>query len=174
MRRLRKSQGVLAYPTESCFGLGCDPFDARKVRRILHIKQRPARKGLILIAATPAQLAPFVETAALQAARATGAWPGPVTFILPASLRCPVWIRGQHRGVAVRVTAHPPARRACLQYGGALVSTSANRAGQRPVRSARELDRRFGGMVERWPGRIGRARRPSRIVDLASGRILRS
>ncbi|MDA8224736.1 MAG: Sua5/YciO/YrdC/YwlC family protein [Betaproteobacteria bacterium] len=173
MRLRPGAETVLAYPTESCYGLGCDPLAARAVRRILRLKQRPEHKGVILIAADVRQLVPFVQPQALREAGMSGIWPAGVTLLLPASRRCPSWIRGRHGSVAVRVTAHGAARRACLLCGHALVSTSANRAGQRPARTAREIERRFGAQVRRLPGRIGKARRPSRIVDWRSGRVLR-
>ncbi len=172
-RRLRK-QEVLAYPTESCFGLGCDPFDRRAVQRVLRIKGRPQIKGLILIAADVRQLALFVDAGALRAADAAGYWPGPVTLLLPAARRCPTWVRGRHASVAVRVTAHPAARDVCRRYGCALVSTSANRSGEQPVRTTRELARRMGASrVHRFNGRVGGAKRPSRIIDWVSGRTIR-
>ncbi|MHB0992291.1 MAG: L-threonylcarbamoyladenylate synthase [Burkholderiales bacterium] len=164
---------VMAYPTESCYGLGCDPRSRRAVLRILRLKRRPQAKGLILIAADPHQLKPFVQPAALQQAVESGYWPGPVTLLLPASARCPVWVRGRHAAVAVRHTAHPPAVRLCRRLGTALVSTSANRSGQRALKRAGQVLRAFGSRVQVISGNIGRSRRPSMIKDLATGRILR-
>lgn len=172
MRR-RNTLAVIAYPTESCYGLGCDPRSRRAVLRILRLKRRPQAKGLILIAADPQQLQPFVQAAALQQAVQSGHWPGPVTLLLPASETCPVWVRGRHATVAVRHTAHPPAARLCRRLGTALVSTSANRSGQRALKRARQVLRAFGTQVRVIRGNIGRARRPSIIKDLATGRILR-
>ncbi len=164
---------VIAYPTESCYGLGCDPRSRRTVVRILRLKRRPQSKGLILIAADPQQFRPYVQADALQQAVQSGNWPGPVTLLLPASAKCPVWIRGRHTDVAVRHTAHPPAVRLCRRLGTALVSTSANRSGQRALKRAGEVKRVFGKQVRVMRGNIGRDRRPSTIKELATGRILR-
>lgn len=169
--------GVVAYPTASCYGLGCAPSNRRAVLRLLHLKQRPQRKGLIVIGADRRQLLPFVDPGGISAEMhhlMDASWPGPVTLVLPAGRRCPPWLRGRHRGIAVREDAHPPARDLCRVARMALVSTSANPAGQRPARTAAELRRRFGRRVDAvLIGPIGRAKQPSRIIDARSGRVLR-
>ena len=165
---------VLAYPTESCYGLGCDPRSRLSVKRILQLKRRPQSKGLILIASKPEQLARYVTRDGLQAAIALGCWPGAVTLLLPVSKLCPVWLRGKHQTIAVRVTAHVPAARLCQRLGMALVSTSANRSGQRALRSAREVHRVFGRQLSVMPGRIGNAKRPTKIVDLMTAKVVRA
>jgi len=164
---------VLGYPTESCFGLGCHPLDRRAVQKILRLKQRPQAKGLIVVGAEARQFHGLVDAQALQAALASHWWPGPVTLLLPVGPRCPVWLRGRHATLAVRLTTHVGARQACLRARSALVSTSANRSGQQPVKTPRELARRFGARVVRLPGQIGQARRPSRIIDWATGQVVR-
>jgi L-threonylcarbamoyladenylate synthase len=97
--------GVVAYPTEAVFGLGCDPLDPEAVTRILGIKGRNMDKGLILVAADLNALLPYVEP--LDAARMTGiraTWPGPNTWLLPARPETPQWLTGAHDTLAVRVT----------------------------------------------------------------------
>jgi L-threonylcarbamoyladenylate synthase len=167
--------GVIAYPTEAVYGLGCDPRDERAVRRILALKSRPPEKGLILIAADPEQLDPFVlpldETLR---ARVLATWPGPFTWLLPARPDTPDWLRGAHDTLACRVTAHPVARRLCELAGTALVSTSANPAGLPPARSAAETARYFPeGLDAIVEGPVDRDASPSEIRDARSGRVLR-
>ena len=174
LRAFLKAGGVIAYPTESCYGLGCDPRNRAAVQHILRLKKRMQRKGLIVIAAHAQQLTRYVETDALHAAGHSGHWPGPVSLLLPASKRCPVWLRGQHRTLAVRVTAHVQTAHLCAQLSMALVSTSANRAGAVALKTARACQRQFGHRVRVIPGKIGAARRPSTIIDFASGRVLRT
>ncbi|BBP05691.1 threonylcarbamoyl-AMP synthase [Sulfuriferula plumbiphila] len=174
MRGWLKSGGVIAYPTESCYGLGCDPMNPHAVQRILQLKGRPQSKGLILIAARVEQLKRYVDAEALQAAGDSGYWPGPVTLLLPATRHCPPWLTGRHDKLAVRVTAHPAAALLCEHLGTALVSTSANRAGGRSLKNARDCYRMFGGQTRVIPGKTGTARRPSTIIDFATGDILRS
>jgi L-threonylcarbamoyladenylate synthase len=174
LRTYLKRGGLIAYPTESCFGLGCDPRQPRALKRLIRLKGRSAAKGLLLIAADWAQLKPYV--APLQAAnlaRMKRSWPGPVTWVVPASSRCPARLTGNRPTVAVRVTAHPDAARLCRTLGMALVSTSANKSGRKPAQTAAECRRIFGTRVRVRDGRIGTRRRPSTLIDLATGKILR-
>lgn len=166
--------GVVAYPTEAVFGLGCNPLDRGAVLRILAIKRRPMHKGLILIASRFAQLAPFVQPpdAALQA-RLDATWPGPVTWLLPAAPAAPTWLRGQHASIAVRVTAHPLAAALCDAFGGAIVSTSANPSGRPPARTPLQVHRRCPGIDLVLHGPTGGARRPTEIRDAGSGALVR-
>ena len=174
LRRHLAAGGVVAYPTESCYGLGCDPGSRAGVSRVRALKGRSGAKGLILIASDFRQLAPFVRAPTReQRRRLAAAWPGPVTFVMKASASAPAWITAADSTVAVRVTAHPGAAALCRALGLALVSTSANRAGARPARSYAECLRRFGAGARVLPGRVGRRRRPSTIIELETGRILR-
>lgn len=175
--RLRAG-ALLAYPTEAVWGLGCDPFDAAAVQRLLALKQRPADKGLILIAADLAQLDPLLDWPALDAGQrqqVLSDWPGPHTWIIPAREAAPAWITGSHAGLAVRITAHPVAAALCRAFGGPLVSTSANLAGLPPVRTHDALDPRLlagiDGVVE---GLVGDLAQPTPIRDARSGQVLRT
>ena len=169
--------GVVAYPTEGVWGLGCDPFDETAVMRLLAIKQRAVDKGLILIAGELAQLEGLLDWDALPTDRAESvyaSWPGPHTWIVPASGRVPHWITGAHDGVAVRVSAHPQVVALCAAFAGPLVSTSANLAGAPPPRSPDWLDAavrsRLDGIVA---GRVGELAQPTQIRDARSGAVLR-
>ena len=171
--RILKQGGVVAYPTEGVFGLGCLAGAEDAAKRILAIKKRDPSMGLILIAADPMQLEPYAILPK-RAARLRSSAEHPVTWVLPARPSTPAWIRGKHAGVAVRITAHPIAAALCDAAGSALVSTSANIAGQAPARNAFILRRTFGPLVDYIvPGKCGPARGPSEIRDFASGRILR-
>lgn len=167
--------GVLAYPTEAVWGLGCDPLKLDSVRRILRLKFRPVDKGLILIAAHFADLEPFLaplhQTLYNQV---MASWPGPVTWLLPAQDWVPVELRGRHDSLAVRVTAHPLARAVCDAFGGAIVSTSANPSARPPARNALQVRRYFNGNIDHLlAGATGGASTPSEIRDGRSGKILR-
>lgn len=167
--------GVIAYPTESCYGLGCDPRNYRAVRKLLRIKGRPAAKGLILIASEFSQLAPYLAPLSGPAlASLADVWPGPTTLLLPAARRTPRWLTGGHDTLAVRVTGHREAARLCHALDMALVSTSANRSGRRPLKTAAACRRAFGRRVLVVPGRVGKRKRPSRIIDWRTGTIVRS
>jgi len=169
-----KRGGLIAYPTESCYGLGCDPRNRNAVQRLLRLKQRPQRKGLILIASYYRQLAPYLQarTASEQALlKNDGAQA--ITYLMPAKHSCPRWLRGEHDTLAVRITAHPPAAALCRALNMALVSTSANRSGDKPVRTYTDCVRRFGRKVMVLPGRVGQRTKPSTIRAWADGKIIR-
>ena len=177
-RRLRawlRRGGVIAYATESCFGLGCDPMNRPAVRRILRLKGRPQARGLILIGSDKEQFRPYLAPLPEPlSARLPEWWPGPTTLLLDRSAACPRWLSGRHAKLAVRVTAHPDAASLCRTLNMALVSTSANRRGHIPIASRRACRQAFGRQVWVLPGRVGRRRRPSTILDPVSGVVLRT
>ncbi len=175
-RQLRRGR-VVACPTEAVWGLSCDPHSRAAVRRLLELKGRDPDKGLIVVAAGEAQLGPLLEPLdAGRRARLRAAWPGPVTWLVPDPRGLyPAWVRGRHNAVAVRVSAHPAVRALCEAFGGPLVSTSANRAGEEAVRSRAALEELFGGRLGAVvDGEPGGAARPSAIRDLLTGRSLRA
>lgn len=169
-----KRGGLIAYPTESCFGLGCDPDNRKAVLRILKLKQRPQRKGLILIASHYRQVARYLlpltpsEQTKLQNDGAQA-----ITYLMPTRPSAPHWLRGDHDTLAIRFTAHPFARQLCRSTGSALVSTSANRSGMRPAKTYAECHRLFGKQVRVMCGRVGKRKQPSTIRAWSDGRIVR-
>lgn len=167
--------GVIAYPTEAVFGLGCDPWSPAGLQRVLQVKTRPMHKGLILIAANQDQLEPFIRPLPPEwQQRLDASWPGPVTWILPARPEVPGMLTGRRRTLAVRVTDHPLTRALCTAWGGAIVSTSANRTGSRSARTAHEALFRLGAQVDLVVfGATGGRRLPSEIRDMRSGATLR-
>ena len=173
-----RAGGVIAYPTEAVWGLGCDPANEAAVLKLLQLKQRPVEKGMILVAAELAQLEGWVRLQALPDARqraVLASWPGANTWILPAGPRAKPWITGEHSGIAVRISAHPLVAALCRAWGGPLVSTSANLAGQPPARSRAGLDpnllRDLDGLVD---GATGGLDQPTPIRDALTGHVLRT
>lgn len=132
-------------------------------------------KGLIVLAADVAQLQGLVQMPDGLAAEAIrSSWPGPVTWVMPADSAAPDWITGGQSTMAVRVTAHPLAAAICRAAGQALISTSANRAGRPPAKTAVQVRRLTQGVpVGIWPGQLGGLRGPTPIFDAATGRQLR-
>ena len=169
-----KRGGLIAYPTESCYGLGCDPANRTAVLRLLRLKQRPQRKGLILIASDCHQLAHYLQplTPADQT-RLQHEGAQAVTYLMPVRHSAPRWLRGAHDTLAVRLTAHPFARQLCRSAGSALVSTSANRSGQRPAKTYADCRRLFGNKVWVLRGRVGKRKQPSTIRAWSDGKIIR-
>lgn len=174
---LLRGGGVVAYPTEGVWGLGCDPFDEAAVLRLLALKQRPVDKGLILVAATVAQLDGLLDWDRLDPDvrdQVLASWPGPHTWIMPATARVPRWITGTHDGVAVRVSAHPVVVALCSRYGGALVSTSANVGGLPAPRNRTELAAEIGAGVDAIvAGETSGLAHATGIRDARDGRLIR-
>ncbi len=140
--------GLIAYPTETLYGFGCDPFNANAVLRLLALKQRPIRNGLILIASDFSQLEPLLLPLKADIRKRVSRLPTkPTTWVLPCRPEIPTWLRGQHSTLAVRITRHPLAAELCKQWGGPLVSTSANIHGRPPLRNLLCARRMFDGQL---------------------------
>ncbi len=171
-----RAGGIIAYPTEAVFGLGCDPTSQAAVEKLLTLKQRSADKGLILIAADFAQLEPYLQPLSddiIQ--RVMPTWPGPMTWLIPARHDTLSHVRGQFDTLAVRVTAHPIAAELCRQAASAIVSTSANMAGASPARSAEDARRQFASCIEFvLDGPLGDRQRPTEIRDARTGAVIRA
>ena len=134
---LLKQQAVVAYPTESVWGLGCDPQSASAVEKILQLKNRNVDKGLILIADCIERFDPFLaglDEEHLRRFQATNR----KTYHLACAKqwRRPLWITGGRDTLALRITEHPVAAALCKAFGGPLVSTSANPQGLPAAKSA--------------------------------------
>lgn len=171
-----RAGGVIAYPTEAVWGLGCDPDNDEALARLLRLKQRDPAKGMILVAASIGQFAPWLEGLPLELhAPLVASWPGPHTWLVPDNGRSHALLRGGHDRVALRVSAHPLVVELCTAFGKPIVSTSANRAGDPPAMSADAVRAIFGGQLDALiEGELGGLERPSTIRDLTSGRVLRS
>lgn len=167
--------GVIAYPTEAVWGLGCDPWNAEAVYRLLALKDRSPDKGVILVADSMHQfdfLLDDMPDAWLDKLSST--WPGPNTWLVPHQGRLPEWITGNHDTVALRVTDHPLVRDLCLLCGP-LVSTSANRSGRPPARSRVRIEQYFHGQLDGvLDGPLGGRKSPSVIRDLRTGSVHRA
>jgi L-threonylcarbamoyladenylate synthase len=174
--RVVRGGGVVAYPTEAVFGLGCLPGDRRAVMRVLAIKRRSWRKGLILIGASVVQLERYIALPPEpRRSEVLATWPGPHTWVLDALPGAPRWITGGRSSVAVRVTAHPIAAELCRATGDALVSTSANVSRRPPHRRLLQLRRDLGARVDYvLAGPLGDLAAPTVIRDGRSGNVLRA
>ncbi len=176
MQRIRQG-GLVAYPAEGCYGIGCDPRNRNAVRTLLRLKKRHPDQGLILVAAGEWQIrnwiSPTCRGVRLDPARHT--WPGPVTWLVPAAYWTPYWLRGHNECVALRITAHPPLVALCRAAGTALVSTSANLHNQVAARTAHQVYAQFGNSLGRVvAGKPGGLQQCTEIRDLLTGRVLRA
>lgn len=173
--KIMRDGGVIAYPTESCFGLGCDPRNLQAVRRLLALKCRDLHKGLILIGSSIQHIEIYADIAdAPKHADILKSWPGPNTWLLTPTQQVSEFVRGEHDKIAIRVTAHPIAAMLCEAFDGAIVSTSANLQGQTALKTAMAVKQQFGdGLDHIVSGEIGSDVKPSTIRDGFSGEILR-
>jgi len=170
-----KNGGIIAYPTEAVWGLGCIPENRLASYRILELKGRLSSKGLIIVAASIGQLSNYlVGLSQIEMNCLTDSWPGPVTWLIPDNGFAPQWIKGEHDTVAVRVSDHPVIQGLCRAVDSPLVSTSANIAGQAPIRHVAEIRRSFGDSLDYiFEGDLGTNENPTEIRHLREGHTVR-
>jgi len=170
-----RAGGVIAYPTEGVWGLGCDPYNEGAVLRLLAMKRRPVSKGVILVAGNIQQVELFLGKVTFdQRQQLKKSWPGFQTWIIAVGEQVPEWLTGEHSSIAIRVSAHPQIQAICQYFGGPIVSTSANYAG-RPAATTRikvalYFNRQLDYVV---PGKLGGMNQSSPISVLATGTAIR-
>lgn len=172
-----RTHEVISYPTESVFGLGCDPDSEIAVRKLLTLKRRDWKKGLILVAANHHQLNSYVDYSLLdikQKERIMASWPGPVTWIIPAKSHKHPLLTGCFNSLAVRVSAFEPIQRLCIAWGKPLVSTSSNLTGNPPARNVVEVQQQLGVTFPIMDGVVEGRLNPSEIRYAITGELLRS
>lgn len=170
-----KGGGVIAYPTEAVYGLGCRAADESAVQRVLALKRRSRGKGLIVLADRLERLDGWLETLSpSQRARLDESWPGPVTWLIPATGSCPPWLTGDHTSLAVRISAHPTCSALTAGLSEPLVSTSANTEGRAPARDPAAVEDYFPeGLDGILVDSLGGETSPTLIYDLSSGQRVR-
>jgi len=165
--------GIIAYPTEAIYGLGCDPFNETAVHRIFEIKQRPLTKGLILIASEYSQIEDLImPTKHMDEILKT--WPGPNTWVFPVTNKVPEFLLGEFNALAVRITNHPISRSLCTEFGGPITSTSANISNDPPVKTWQELSPNLFDKIDYVvKGTVGDSEKCSSIRDASTLEVLR-
>jgi len=168
--------GVLAYPTEAVYGLGCDPLNEKAFQKLLQLKQRPLDKGVILIASSVGQIEPFVKLHNQPwTEKVLASWQvpnPPVTWVLPATDKVPEWITGGRKTVAVRITQHPDVTALCDQLRFPIVSTSANLSGEPPIMTEEACCKTFPALAIMQGHLMGEAS-PSQIWEAQTQKRLR-
>jgi L-threonylcarbamoyladenylate synthase len=168
-----KEGGIIAYPTEGVYGLGCDPFNKTAVLRLLKIKRRPLNKGLILIVANWQQANMLIKNKA-GLRKIFKENKEPITWVFEATKRVPRWLKGKYNSIAIRATLHPAAKKICEKFGGAIVSTSANKTKSQPITKIslldQEISREIDFILKEPVGRLGKA---TKICDSKTGKIIR-
>lgn len=171
-----RTDKIIAYPTESVFGLGCNPDSKSAVDNLLKLKKRHFKKGFILVASNYSQLIPYISQHKLslqQKKKMFSYWPGFVTFLVPANPNIPKWITGISNLVAVRVTKHKLVKQICDIFGKPIISTSANISGMEASRSIEEVFKYFGKDFPLLYGNLGNYINPSKIYNIITGEMIR-
>lgn len=169
-----RNGGLIAYPTEFCYGLGCDPFNVAAVKKLIQLKQRDPDKGLIVIASDIAQLKSIlIPLNKVDQERIKQYWPGFYTLIMKVKPTVPQILLGKHQGLALRVSSHQLVQNLCTYLQSPLVSTSANLAQQYPLRDYNQCQQQFSSQVLVLPGMVANKKQPSTILDWHSLQVLR-
>lgn len=167
-----KAGQVVAYPTETVYGLGVNPFSPGALDRLFAAKGRPGDKPVLLIVADAAQLAGLVGPLSPAARRAVErCWPGPVSLLLPRHPDLDLVLTVGLPQICVRCPGAEVARHLCRLVGGPITSTSANLSGHEPARSADAID--FAGVDAVVDGGTLPPGPPSTLYEPDTGRVLR-
>ncbi|NTS78639.1 threonylcarbamoyl-AMP synthase [Catenovulum sp. SM1970] len=170
--------GVIAYPTEAVFGLGCDPDNQAAVEKILAIKNRPVEKGLILLAGDYSQLLPYIDEAAIPEQKREemlARWPDGITHVVPANRDTAKFLTGQFDTIAVRITSQQDVVDLCQATGKPVVSTSCNYSGEEPARTWQQAEQDVGDAVDFIiKGKTLGYTQPSQIIDALTGEVFRA
>lgn len=171
--------GVIAYPTEAVYGLGCDPENLSAVKNILKLKEREKEKGLILVAANFEQLKPYLTPLEKHIEdKLITSWKNsssPITWLVPAKSEVSDYLKGKFESLAVRVSHHPLVKELCEMFDGAIVSTSANISKQEAARTSEQVKEIFSEKVDLvLEGETNIHVQPSEIRDALTDQVIRT
>ena len=166
-----KNGGIIVYPAETVYGIGCDPLNEEACMRIQLLKKREEPKTMLLLAYSLEQVeemtGPLNEISRKLAQKF---WPGPLTVIIKPRTTLPEHLTGYSGGVAFRVTSHPVASVLAREFAGPVISTSANTSGQPPVLTYENALKEFGNKVDMViESRHDLSGIPSTVVDCTCG-----
>ncbi len=165
--RLVLEGGLIAYPTDTVYGLGCNPFDVDAVDRLVRAKER-VKGSLPILLSSLAEAERVGEINEKSAILASKFWPGPLTLVVPTRSSLPAKVTDNSQLVGLRIPNHETTRRLILESGGAIVGTSANISGQRSLSTAQEVLSELGGRIDLvldgGPTLLGRESTVVRIV----------
>jgi L-threonylcarbamoyladenylate synthase len=170
VERLRAG-GVIAFPTETLYGLGVDIRRSAALLRLYEIKGRPAEKAVAVVASDRGMLDEWVQVSERAEALIAACWPGPLTLVLPAKPPVPSALLGGGAGLGVRVPGLPLARELCRRLGAPITATSANPSSGPEPRTAEQVAQALGSgldlLLDAGPLPEGKA---STVVDLCGPR----
>ena len=169
-----KNGGLIAYPTETVYGLGADPYNSEAIQKIFTAKGRAEDKGIILLIRGADDLSRLICNISPTAQILIEAfWPGPLTLVFRANRDLPPALLGGRGTVALRHSSSPIATQLLTAFSGPLTSTSANRSTEPPARSACEVENALGDHLDLiLDGGPSASAIPSTLVDVSSDRAI--
>ncbi len=169
-----RNGGIIAYPTDTIYGLGCDPYNEDALTRLNRIKQRPSKKQFILLASQIEQIHDLVTLTDRQQERISQT-DEPTSWVIDASQSAPAWLLSDEGTITIRISQCSIIEKLCHSLGHAIISTSANLSGQRPAHNALELHQRFHNSVDKiMASNTSLIARPSKIIHLNDNHTLRN
>jgi tRNA threonylcarbamoyl adenosine modification protein (Sua5/YciO/YrdC/YwlC family) len=163
---------IIAYPTDTVYGLGCDPMSKRAVERLYQMKQMSRAQPLALICPDLSDISKYAHVDNQSYRLLKRLLPGPYTFVLPASREVPKMLQSARRTVGIRVPKSAAALQIVRALGRPLISTSAGPHGQDAFTDPRDIERRFPGLAFVLDGGLGGSV-PTTVVDLVEQRVIR-
>ncbi|MBI3019684.1 MAG: threonylcarbamoyl-AMP synthase [Deltaproteobacteria bacterium] len=149
IKQLLETGGVIAYPTETVYGLGCDPFNRKALERIFNLKNRSLSQSPLLLIPNTDGLLKWVQNISPLAIRLVEAfWPGPLTIVFSAASDIPPWLIRDNETIALRWSSHPWIKAFLDFYQKPLISTSANPSGQKSALSQEEVGYYFSSGID--------------------------
>jgi len=165
--------GIIAYPTDTIYGLGCDPYNRQAVESINAIKQRPLDKQFILLASDIEQVRPLLQLDDDQE-KTIEQNTEPTSWVVKANQKTPAWLVDENNTITIRISKHANIERLCSILGHAIISTSANVSGKRPARNTLDLHKYFHHYVDKILASDQiQMTRPSKIIRLCDNEIIR-
>ena len=174
LNRFIRRGGIIAYPTESCFGIGCDPKNRIAIKKIIKIKKRSLDKNFIIIGSSINQFNYFLNPLSRSTKKSLySKWPGAHTWLLNTNKRCPNWLKNKSK-IALRIPSFSQCQILTKSIDIAITSSSLNLSGKIPLKNYRDACRFLPNQVKLIKGRIGNNKRPSVIQDFKTKKIFRS
>lgn len=174
LKRFVLNGGIVLYPTESCFGIGCDPSNFLSIQKIKLLKKRNIKKNFLIIGSDVIQFKKYLQSLNnVQLKELYSKWPGPHTWVVGAKENCVPWLLSKNKKIAVRIPNFNICQALNQSINMPIISTSANVSGKRPIKNYRQACRFANSHVKLIKGRIGNQKKPSTIQDFATKKILR-
>ena len=171
--KILKSGGVIAFPTETVYGIGALLSKPKAIRKIYKIKKRPRNKPLQVLVASMRQAKELGNFSPPALKLAKKRWPGPLTLVVHKTNKVPKLVTGSTNKVGLRMPAHRTVLN-LVRKGGPIAATSANISGKKPFLKAKEVEKSLAGLNYVLSGRVkfGKA---SKVIDATAGfKVLRA